>query len=1248
MRHAPFSRTVLELVSVLAVAAALFTATGPPAAAAPPPAGTPLAASHGAGETHAITLLTGDIAVLQIAPGGQQSAWIEHPAQSREMPAQIYEQDGEVHVVPAEAAPYLASGVLDPNLFDVTGLVRQGYADDERTTLPLLVQSPNGPRAAAPAGVPSGSRKVRTLDSIGAVSVDADKSRVRTVWNSLRGAHPATVTARGAHLATAGKVWLNGMVKATVQDGAAQIGAPEAWAAGYTGKGVHVAVLDTGYDPTHPDLIGQVSQERNFTPDADPPGETAVDRNGHGTHVAATIAGTGAAEDGRYRGVAPGADLWIGKVLDDNGSAPSDQIIAGMQWAADSGANIISMSLGTEFPSDGTDPLSIAADELSKSTKALFVVAAGNLGPDEQRITAPGAAERALTVGAVDAKDQAASFSSRGPGFGDLAVKPEIVAPGVDVVSARAAGTSEGNLLDEFYTSLSGTSMATPHVAGSAALLAQEHPDWTGAQLKAHLVATSKTLPGEPVTFQGAGRVDAAAAVHDQVTVDAAVLSLGHVRQDGGAVTRQITYANPTGRAVHLRLSADVHGTGSDAKRRPDLSFDHPSLTVPAHGSASAKVTLDAADTADGIYAGQLDADVGPGSQVHSVVYFSLEGPLRTVTVKAVDRSGHPAFGPFDLFNEETGEYDRTFLQGGTASVQVPDGTYTTVTSIQDASFLAPTSTVVGDPQLVVDRDLTLSYDARAGRPVTVRTPRDADLDTWRLMWSRTVGERSLTVSAANGQAGQQLFVIPSTKARQGSFTVSTQVQLVQPMLTMRTSGPGGIRLPDPQFASLEDPFVGTRTLPLVFAGGGTPDEFAAADARGMIALVTPGDLIAQVQAAKAAGVALLLVENPGPFPLDVFRQGLPTYGVTPVTSQQLQQALAADPELRLDLTGVSDSTYAYEAVFPETALPARTDYSVDARSVATVVSDYRQNSTRMNAFEQWIPYVDGLGVGNTMVIRRNAPVVRTDYVSTSGVAWQRFAQPSEFAEEYWTQSTVQRYRPGETEHQLWWGPLVAPGVVPLAGAEQVGAPVSRFRDGIRILMPEYYYGGTRYGFIQNQTGDTADLELRRDGEVVGKSQSTQVQFTVPDERAEYELSLSVHDGSGNFADTSVDTRSTWRFQSARTSDTGAALPLVQLGYDVPANGFNEVPAGTDYPLTITPGYQPGARGPGRFGVSVQVSYDDGTTWVDAPVHPAQGRFRATVPAASGPGFASVRVVATDAAGNRLTQEIVKGWRIGS
>ncbi len=135
----------------------------------------------------------------------------------------------------------------------------------------------------------------------------------------------------------------------------------------------------------------------------------------------------------------------------------------------------------------------MAINELSATSDSLFVVAAGNNGGNgPSTVTSPGSADAALTVGAVDVNDVMAGFSSRGPRFRNGALKPEVVAPGVDVTAARAAGTELGPVVDDAYTTISGTSMATPHVAGLAAILKQEHPGWDGEHAE---VGRSPTAP---------------------------------------------------------------------------------------------------------------------------------------------------------------------------------------------------------------------------------------------------------------------------------------------------------------------------------------------------------------------------------------------------------------------------------------------------------------------------------------------------------------------------------------------------------------------------------------------------------------------------------------------------------------------------------------------------------------------------------------------------------------------------------
>lgn len=1267
----------LRLVAFAAIAALGLTPVVPisTSAAATDPAATEVdcglpspsadAAATPAGDsgTHRITLLTGDVVVLQTTADGRQAAWVADAVDERR-PAQVYELDGEVHVVPAEAAPYVASGALDPNLFNVTLLAKHGYDDASTGELPLLIEASDRARTSEPPAAPEGTDEVRALDSIDTVAVAADKAEIRSTWEELRGARVASSTETDARLAQDSRVWLNGKVKTTLDQSVPQIGAPYAWQRGYDGDGTTVAVLDTGFDPDHPDLSGRVVDDADFTS-----GESgaAVDRVGHGTHVAATVAGTGAASDGAQKGVAPAADLLIGKVLADDGEGTFDQIIAGMEWAVANDADVINMSLGTPWPSDGTDPVSQAVNDLTRSSGSLFVVAAGNSGPGGQTVGAPGAADLALTVGAVDKDDRPAPFSSRGPRFGDGAIKPEITAPGAGIVAARAAGTSLGNLIDEHYTSLNGTSMAAPHVAGAAALLAQQHPEWSAAEIKARLVSTSKTMPDQPVTFQGGGRVDVAAAVRTPVSVDQGVLFLGRSSVTSKPVTRTLTYENSTNRAIHLRLTDDVTSTGSSDRVRPDLRLSRSLVTVPAYGETSVKVTLVPSRTRAGGYAGNISAQPlghGNGSAIHTTVGFTMVGQNHTITVDALDRAGQPASGPVDLWSLDTGEAERRFLRDGTATFDVPEGTYALVASVEMAGewFSSKHHTIAGTPELRLDKDRKLRFDARQGRPIKISTPREADHNSFDVFWHRSVGDRSISMIAAQGWGNQnQVYTLGSSRAKTGKFILATEWQLAQPLLKATLHGQGGFRLSSPQLASEELPLVGQHRLPLVDAGAGTTEDFKQVDVTGAAALVSRGaewgDLQSQADAAAAAGAELLLAYNTSE---EYWDEGvwedppLPVYRLDHATGQALLEALADDPTRDLDLTGVRDATYQYELAFAErNRIPHRLSYDVGPASLAVVQSDYRQNSKRQTRAESWIPYVDGMGVANSMGTVRRGPLVRTEYVSTRGIEWQRFGQPHTCLGQYWTTSAPTRYEPGEHYRQTWWGPLVHPAVPPAAdGAPSAPIlgngyqPTTRFRDAIRVNLPHYYYGGSLTGTIYEQRGDRSTLVLRREGKVVGTSTWPAAQFTVPAGAADYELSLEAVNGRDNWSDTSVRTSTTWRFASARTDRTGEVLPLVQVGYALDADSHNALPAGASYPLDLTVGYQPGGSGPGRFTTQVEVSFDDGTTWQPARVKRSGSRLRAEIPAADEPGFASVRVVVTDADGNRITQQIDRAWKI--
>ena len=296
-------------------------------------------------------------------------------------------------------------------------------------------------------------------------------------------------------------------VHAYLEQSVPHIGVPRLWDEQLTGESVRIAVVDTGIDASHPDFQGRIGNTVDLT------GEGPDDGNGHGSHCASTAAGSGAASEGRYRGVAPGATIYAAKVLTSDGNGMMSDVMAGIEWSVDQGVQIISLSLGGPGPCDGTDALCQMCDA-AVDAGLVLCVAGGNDGPSPGTIGTPGGAHRVITVGAADNTDQMAGFSSRGP-CGDGRAKPDVVLPGVDIVAARARGTALGLPVGPHYTSASGTSMATPHAAGVCALLLQRQPSLRPEESKARLMSTAVDIGQSPHT-QGSGRVDAWRAAHPE------------------------------------------------------------------------------------------------------------------------------------------------------------------------------------------------------------------------------------------------------------------------------------------------------------------------------------------------------------------------------------------------------------------------------------------------------------------------------------------------------------------------------------------------------------------------------------------------------------------------------------------------------------------------------------------------------------------------------------------------------------
>ncbi len=665
------------------LAAGLAAAVGVTTATVPPAMGETTAPQQvdAAGLTTTVTLITGDL--VHVA-NGQVST---HAAKGREHVHFHHYTDerGNLHVIPFDVQPQISAGTLDGRLFDVSLLSRSGYDDANRDTIPLIVQGGAGPRSA----------DAKSLPSIDAHAVTADK--LGGFWSAAR-------------TTGAAKVWLDGRITASLDRSAAQIGAPQAWQQGFTGSGATVAVLDTGIDTTHPDLQGAVVEEKNFTPAA-----TTDDRYGHGTHVASTITG-----DGKYKGIAPDAKLVNGKVLDDNGSGTESGVIEGMEWAATK-AKVVNMSLGTNVPSDGTDLVSQAVNRLTAEHGALFVVSAGNSGGP---VASPAAADAALTVGAVERDDRLAGFSSRGPRSGDGAIKPDITAPGVGIVAAKARNGVIGTPVDPGHVALSGTSMAAPHVAGAAAILAAKNPAWSASEIKTTLMNSARPHAESSVFDQGAGRVDVARAATSSPVATPASLSLGTARwphDDDQPIIRKITYRNTGAEPLTLDLTV--------AEQKPAasglFSVSPAKLTVPAGGTAEATVTADTRVAGpDGVYGAAVVASNG----VRVPIGVHKEPESYDVTLTHIGHDGKPADGRRYLL---LGIDRRTFLEGtaptGTVKIRVPKGRYfvNTVFDTANADPAArPKRTVAYEPSVEITGDRTMTFDARTAAEPSITVDR--------------------------------------------------------------------------------------------------------------------------------------------------------------------------------------------------------------------------------------------------------------------------------------------------------------------------------------------------------------------------------------------------------------------------------------------------------------------------------------------------------------------------------------------
>ncbi|WP_446219934.1 S8 family serine peptidase [Micromonospora sp. IBHARD004] len=1225
---------------------AMVVGLAAPASAAPPapPAGPSPAAPASGGAPVRITLLTGDqVDLVQAAPG--RVAATVHPGPGRErITFHTVEADGGMRVLPGDVVPYVSAGVLDADLFDVEELVAEGYGDAAQGALPLIVryQQPAAGRVRPLAGATA----ARPLESINGAALRVGKGDLGGLWTTLRGTAAARTTAGAPRLgAGIARVWLDGRVHADLEHSVPQIGAPAAWAAGRDGNGVRVAVLDTGVDAGHPDLAGRIAEAHDFTGSG-----SARDGHGHGTHVASTIAGSGAASNGLRKGVAPGAQLLIGKVLDDHGSGYGSDIIAGMEWAAHSGAKVVSMSLGGPA-TDGTDPMSQAVNDLTAETGTLFVIAAGNSGA-AGTVGTPGAATAALTVGAVDRDDNLADFSSRGPRIGDNGLKPEITAPGVGIVAARAAGTTMGTPVDDAYTRASGTSMATPHVAGAVAILAQEHPDWTAGKLKDALVSTTKANPALTVFEQGAGRVDVARALSQRV-YGSATADFGRVNTGGAVAERTVTYTNSTSSPQTLRLAVELRNLDSGAAEPDGVSLDGTEVTVPAGGGVSVPLHADPAKLDRGVHGGWLVATGADGVAVRTAVGLTLSGPLHTVTLRALDMAGQPGLASVVTLFGEHPESDHIGWIPGEAQVQVEEGPYLLEGLIEHGAPLDEQITLVTDPELMVDRDLTVVLDPRKGTPVRIETPKPTEQRAVISFYEHRVfgNGRQVDHGVMNFSTTQQVNVTPTRPVRQGEFEFASRWQLVAPIVDAQVSnvsGPLDINLLGQSPAP-----AGRRKLPLVWAGDGTAAELARAGVRGAAALVAGSYDRAeedQIADATAAGAAMVLIVRPSDrsawtvWRPDGDRLPIPSL-VVAYDDGQPMIAAAKSGRATLDVTLTVDSPYLYDVwQVSKGRVPDRILHRVTADNTAEVTARYADTGGSEWASEQrfgWRPWQEYSWNDDQRMVRTGT--TRQEFVSAGDSWWQQRV----LHQLTWSWGPLlggltqqpRRYAADDRVTETWHAPVVRPAV-PAGGGARVP---TRTGDTLDLRVTEFVDADGHYAPARSsEEQDTVQARLSRDGQQIADLSAGWALVPTTRGAARYRLDLTTERSSEEWR-CATRTETAWQFTSARPAgDAAQPLPLLQVDYQVPADLRGQVPGGHPHQLGLTLRQPAGVPAPTGTSVGVEVSFDGGQNWQAVPVNGSGTSFTAMVPA--GHGTVSLRVHAGDRAGNTVDQTVIDAY----
>jgi hypothetical protein len=807
--------------------------------------------------------------------------------------------------------------------------------------------------------------------------------------------------------------------------------------------------------------------------------------------------------------------------------------------------------------------------------------------------------------------------------------------------------------------------------------------------VKGALMSTAKPSAAGSVYDQGAGRVDVARAYASPVVAETGSESFGHFQYPHAGrdpITRAVTYRNRGADPVTLDLSSDIEDAA------PGTVTVEPQVTVPPGGTADAHVVLDTRRPAAGTYGGVLLARLPDGTTLRTPIGFDIEGEMYELRVRGIARDGRTAVGGFTVLDVEDGNRVNAgrFLPGQdgpctpdasdvSPCIRVPPGTYSVMGLIYTNPETVPSTEIVrgalntslvGEPEIRVTGDTEIALDARKAKEVTFEVPdRDAqanDGGALEIVYERNPergpGAGDFALRGPGFQLEEKLYLQPTKRITRGEFHAFTRWQLGEPEISLDVHGldlhPAYY---DPVYhsdLSWEYPRLdGVRRLRVVDAGTATAAETAGLTLKDRLALVRRSDEIsvpAQVANAARAGAELVAVYNdrPGhngdPGETGV-RLDAPVVRLTGEEGQALLRKLDRDRHLEVRAEGNPASEYRYDLVLPEEGgirsnphyvLRSRDLARVDQRYLGHLDADMSYSETAY-PFQPW----EEASFSHIHSLVGGGPRVRRDYVTAGQWAFG-VATPELPYNFIWGQHEAARIglnspgtytlRPGERRTLDWLGGPVGSGIDPFT-------TVRRYHD-LMAVQPAAFVdaaGNASDGYTsQFENGFATDLRVYEDDALIAQTNFT---FGLPidllKEAATYRIEYDV-DNHAPWARLSTDTQTIWTFSSRRPNGEDiATLPLLTVDWDADVDLRNRLEGRW---IGFKLGHQPGAPAVPFKSAALEASYDDGATWqpVRRLYRSRPDRWEAKLDRRR--GFVSLRLRAQDAAGNGITQRIIR------